>query len=140
MIDPEIYYAVEPSLHVSEFKELLISSGLAASRPVADEERLSKMLSNSSLLLTARANELGNPLVGIARGISDGSWCCYLSELAVSSSMQGRGIGKNLLMEAKRHLGPDVSLILISMPEATKFYEHVGMARIADAFWFKRER
>jgi hypothetical protein len=43
-------------------------------------------------------------------------------------------------MEAKRHLGPEVSLILVSLPEATKVYEHTGMARIEDAFWFKREQ
>ena len=140
MIDPEIHYAVEPRLPVSDFKKLLISSGLGASRPVADEERLSTMLLNSSLLLTARTKEPGNRLVGIARGISDASWCCYLSELAVCSSMQSRGIGKGLLMEEKRFLGPEISLILVSVPEATKFHENTGMAKIADAFWFKRER
>jgi len=60
MIDPEIHYAVEPRLPVSDFKKLLISSGLGASRPVADEERLSTMLLNSFLLLTARTKEPDN--------------------------------------------------------------------------------
>jgi ribosomal protein S18 acetylase RimI-like enzyme len=78
-------------------------------------------------------------LVGIARGLSDFAWCCYLSELAVAASAQGLGIGKGLLDEARRQLGPSVSLILASVPEAAGFYERAGMARLPDAFWYKRE-
>jgi ribosomal protein S18 acetylase RimI-like enzyme len=76
----------------------------------------------------------------VARCITDFAWCCYLSELAVSASAQGLGVGKRLLEEARRQLGPQVALILSSVPEAAGFYERAGMARIPDAFWFRRQQ
>ncbi len=97
------------------------------------------MLSGSNLILTARLDQPDRYLLGLARGITDFSWCCYVSELAVSGSAQRRGVGRGLLDEARRQLGPGVSLILASMPEAVGFYERAGMARISDAFWFRRE-
>jgi len=78
------------------------------------------------------------PLVGVARSITDFSWCCYLSEFAVSSSAQGLGVGKGLIDETRRLIGPRVSLVLASMPESVGFYERIGMPRQADTFWFKR--
>jgi ribosomal protein S18 acetylase RimI-like enzyme len=78
--------------------------------------------------------------VGVARGVTDFSWVCYISELAVSQSAQGLGIGKSLLDEARRQLGPSVAIALISMPDAVGFYERIGMAHMPDAFWFGRER
>ena len=72
--------------------------------------------------------------------MTDFSWVCYLSELAVSASAQKLGIGKGLLDETRRQLGPQVAVALISMPDAVGFYERVGMARQPDAFWFSRER
>jgi ribosomal protein S18 acetylase RimI-like enzyme len=70
--------------------------------------------------------------------MSDGSWCCYLSDLAVSKNAQGLGIGKGLLDEARRLLGPRVSLILVSVPDAVSFYQRVGMTDLPHAFWYKR--
>ena len=84
------------------------------------------MLSAAGLILTARLEQPGYPLVGVARGITDFSWCCYICELAVSASAQGLGIGKGLLDEARRQLGPGVSVMLASVPEAVGFYERVG--------------
>jgi ribosomal protein S18 acetylase RimI-like enzyme len=134
-----ILYAREPTVDVAEFQRVLIESGLGATRPINDEARLKEMLLAADLILTARSEQLGRPLMGIARCITDFVWCCYLSELAVSASAQGLGIGKGLLDEARRQLGPGVSLILASVPEAVGFYERVGMTRIPDAFWYRRE-
>lgn len=137
---PRIRYAREPDLAPGEFRRVLVESGLGATRPVDDEARLTAMLAAADLILTARLDQPGHPLVGVARGITDFAWCCYLSELAVAASAQGLGIGKGLLGEARRQLGPQVSLILASMPDAVGFYERVGMARVADAFWYRREQ
>jgi len=134
-----ILYTREPALEVAEFRRVLVESGLGATRPIGDEARLKEMLSGANLILTARLDEPGQPLVGIARCITDFSWCCYLSELAVSMSAQGLGIGKGLLDEARRQLGPRVSLILASVPDAVGFYERIGMVRLPDAFWYRRE-
>jgi GNAT superfamily N-acetyltransferase len=135
-----VLYAREPALPVDEFRRVLIESGLGALRPIDDEQRLASMLSSADLVLTARLDQPGRPLVGVARCITDFSWCCYLSELAVSKSAQGLGIGKGLLNEARRQLGPTVSIVLASYPDAVAFYARVGMARLPDAFWYRRER
>jgi ribosomal protein S18 acetylase RimI-like enzyme len=135
---PPILYAREPDLDVAEFRRVLVESGLGAIRPVDDGPRLKEMLAAADLILTARMDQHGLPLVGVARCITDFSWCCYLSDLAVSASARGLGIGRGLLDEARRQLGPRVALILASVPEAVGFYERVGMARISDAFWYPR--
>jgi ribosomal protein S18 acetylase RimI-like enzyme len=136
---PRLLYAREQTLDVAEFRRVLVESGLGAIRPVEDEPRLKTMLSGANLILTARLKQSGHPLVGVARCITDFAWCRYLSELAVSVSAQGRGIGKGLLDEARRQLGPSVSLVLASVPEAVGFYERAGMARLPAAFWYRRE-
>ena len=136
---PNVLYASEPSLRVDEFRELLRGSGLAAHRPVDDLDRLGAMLAGANVLISARLDGPGAPLLGVIRAITDHSWCCYVSELAVSRSAQGLGIGKGLLEETRRQLGPLVSVILASVPEAVGFYERIGMPRLLDAFWYQRD-
>ncbi len=133
-----ILYASEPDLDVDEFCRVLLDSGLGATRPTGDRARMQLMLSQADLIATARFDRPDQALVGVARSITDFSWCCYLSELAVSPSAQGMGVGKGLIDETRRLLGPRVSLILASMPESVGFYERIGMPRQPDAFWFKR--
>jgi ribosomal protein S18 acetylase RimI-like enzyme len=135
-----VLYAREHSLDVAEFRRVLVESGLGASRPADDEPRLKAMLSGANLIVTARLEQQGSPLVGVARCMTDFCWNCYLSELAVSKSAQGLGIGKGLLDETRRQLGPTVSLILASVPDAVGFYERIGMPRMPDTFWYRRER
>jgi len=137
---PNILYSQEPDLDVSEFRRVLVESGLGATRPIEDEARLQAMLSGADLIVTARLDCAGTPLVGVARCVTDFAWCCYLSELAVSASAQGLGVGKALLDETRRRLGPTVTLILASVPQAVGFYERAGMARTPDVFWYRRER
>lgn len=134
-----VLYGSEPALEASEFRRVLVESGLGVTRPVDNEERLKAMLSGANLIVTARLDEPGRPLVGVARGIPDFSWSCYLSELAVSASAQRLGIGKGLLDEVRRQLGPRVSVMLASVPEAVGFYERIGMQRMPDTFWYRRQ-
>jgi len=133
---PQVSYNIEPDLAPADFARVLAESGLGAHRPITDDIRLAAMLANASLILTAR---LEGTLIGAARCITDFAWCAYVSELAVCPSAQGLGVGRGLLEHARAQLGPQVSLILISVPEATGFYERAGMERIADAFWYHRE-
>jgi ribosomal protein S18 acetylase RimI-like enzyme len=138
--DVPIFYAREPDLDAAEFRRVLVESGLGAIRPVDDLPRLGRMIEQAGLVVTARRDATDGPLLGVARSVTDFSWCCYLSDLAVSPAAQGLGIGKGLIDETRRQLGPEVMLVLSSVPEAVGFYERIGMARIADAFLFKRER
>lgn len=132
-----VLYAVEPSLDPGEFQRILVDAGLA--RPTDDVARLGEMLKHADLVVTARLDRDGRPLVGVARSITDFTWCCYLSDLAVAKDAQGLGIGKGLLDETRRRIGPRVSLILASLPDAVGFYERIGMPRMPDAYWYKRE-
>jgi len=128
----------EPGLAVVEFRRVLIDSGLGAIRPVDDLERLQCMLSAADVVMTARRGDASRELLGVARCITDFSWCAYLSDLAVSPSAQGLGVGRALLEALRRQLGPQVTLALQSVPAAAGFYERAGMARMADAFCHRR--
>ncbi|TIU65693.1 MAG: GNAT family N-acetyltransferase, partial [Mesorhizobium sp.] len=111
MADPSrVLYASEPRLDVAEFRRVLVDSGLGETRPIDDEARLKTMLDRANLVLTARLDRPDRQLVGVARGVTDFSWVCYISELAVSASAQGLGIGKGLMDEARRQLGPSVAI------------------------------
>jgi len=138
-VPSKILYASEPDLDVAEFRRVLVESTLGEARPVDDAARLKTMLANADLVLTARLDIEGKPLIGVARAITDFSWVCYISDLAVSQSAQGLGIGKGLMDAARRTLGPNVAISLISMPDAAGFYERIGMKRMTDAFWFSRK-
>jgi ribosomal protein S18 acetylase RimI-like enzyme len=63
------------------------------------------MLSEADLVVTARLDQGDRRLVGVARCVTDFAWCCYVSELAVAASAQGRGIGKRLLDETRAKSG-----------------------------------
>jgi len=49
-----IAYAIEPSLSVEEFIDVLRRSTLAERRPVDDHPRIAKMLKHAGLIVTAR--------------------------------------------------------------------------------------
>lgn len=133
---PPLTCTHEPGLDVREFRRVLMDSGLGSIRPVDDLERLQRMLDAADVVLTAR--DASGQLVGVARCITDFSWCAYLSDLAVSASAQGLGAGRALLDGLRDRLGPHVTLTLQSVPAAVGFYEHAGMARMADTFCLRR--
>ncbi|MBZ9745725.1 GNAT family N-acetyltransferase [Mesorhizobium sp. CO1-1-7] len=150
-----VLYARELALGIPEFRRVLVESGLGEVRPVDDEARLKAMLEGANLIVTARLDMArldragldmagfdmrGRPLIGVARCLTDFSWVCYISDLAVSAKAQGLGIGKGLMDEVARQLGPSVAISLISMPDAVRFYERIGMKRVPDAFWISRKR
>lgn len=130
-------FHVGPNVSVEEFRAVLLASGLGAHRPVTEPDRLAAMLANANVIVTAR---LDDELVGIARSVSDLSFCCYLSDLAVSKHVQGRGIGAMLVQETRQHVGPTVSVILSAVPEAVAFYESIDMPPLPNCFWYRRER
>jgi ribosomal protein S18 acetylase RimI-like enzyme len=133
----EILFEIEPGLSVAEFVDVLERSSLAERRPVADLKRIGTMLENADIIVTARA---GGVLVGVARSVTDFSYCCYLSDLAVDRQWQGRGIGTALMARTKtaanEGFGDGVRCILLSAPAAIGFYEKVGLERHPNCFDF----
>ena len=135
--DVEILFTVEPGLSVAEFVDVLERSSLAERRPVSDLKRIGTMLENADIIVTARASGV---LVGVARSVTDFSYCCYLSDLAVDRQWQGRGIGTALMARTKaaatEGFGEGVRCILLSAPAAIGFYEKVGLERHPNCFDF----
>jgi predicted N-acetyltransferase YhbS len=124
-------YRLEPELSPAEFVDVLVRSTLAARRPVDQPEIIAAMLANADIVLTAR---VAGRLVGIARAVSDFSYCTYLSDLAVDVEHQGRGIGRELIRRAHDAAGLRTSLILLAAPNARTYYPHIGM-RPHDSCW-----
>ena len=124
-MDNEIKYSVEDNLDTREFLEVLIDSSLGERRPIDDYARIERMVQNANLIVTARIDE---KLIGVARSISDFTYCTYLSDLAVKSSYQKRGIGKELIRLTKQISEP-AKLILLSAPAAIDYYPKIGMTK-----------
>lgn len=121
-----ITYKINASISAASFIELLNVSGLGERRPVEDRQCMEGMLNNSNLMVTAWDEDL---LVGIARSVTDFSYACYLSDLAVRSEYQRRGIGRQLQRLTQERLGPKCSLILLAAPGAAAYYGHIGFTR-----------
>ncbi|MEO9966882.1 MAG: GNAT family N-acetyltransferase [Reichenbachiella sp.] len=125
-----ITYKIEKDLKVSEFKDVLIRSTLGERRPIESSGRLKKMLGNGNLIATARRNGM---LIGIARSLTDFSFCTYLSDLAVDEAFQGMGIGKELIRLTKL-AAPEARLILHAAPDAAAYYPKIGMRTLAPCY------
>jgi predicted N-acetyltransferase YhbS len=132
-----IEYALEPHLPAEDFEKILVASTLAERRPAGDLERLDKMLRNADLIVTARD---AGKLVGISRAVTDFSYCCYLSDLAVDAAYQRQGIGKRLIEETHRAAGESTTLILVAAPAAETYYPRIGMKHLPGCWSIPRKR
>jgi predicted N-acetyltransferase YhbS len=112
--------------------DLYADSGL--NRP-KDAARIARMYENSNLIVTAWE---GGTLVGVSRALTDFSYCCYLSDLAVRPGYQRRGIGRELIRLTKERIGDEAMLLLLSAPAAMEYYPRVGMEKVDNGFLIKR--
>ena len=122
----------EQDLPVDDFVDILTRSGLAARRPVDDRDRLSTMLRESDLIVTARNRD--GVLVGLSRALTDRAYVSYLSDLAVCRRFQRRGIGQALIQRTHELAGPQTKLVLLSAPAASEYYPHVGFTQHPSAW------
>ena len=106
-------------------------------RPTKDEERIKLMFANSNLVVTAWHEE---KLVGVARSITDWVWSCYLADLAIHSSYQKLGIGKQLVQLTQDKVGDQTMVILLSVPTAFSYYPKIGFDKEDRAFSISRKR
>lgn len=131
----EIEYSFTKIPTSDEVIELYNDSGLP--RPTENRTRISNMLSNSNLIITAWHN---NKLVGVARSITDWVWACYLSDLAVSSNYKNLGIGKELVRLTKEKVGNESMVLLLSVPTAIEFYKKIGFIKQESSFILNRNQ
>lgn len=130
--DDAIVYAIEPSLSTDEFIDVLVRSTLSERRPVDDRGRIAGMLRHADVIVAARTQ--AGLLVGVARTITDFSYCAYLSDLAVDVDFQRGGIGKELIRRSHEAAGLHTTLILLAAPKARDYYPRIGM-QLHDSCW-----
>jgi len=118
-----IAYNANSPLTAAEFIDVLRRSTLAERRPVDDPEAIAGMVANADLTVTAWD---GDRLVGVARSVTDFTYCCYLSDLAVDAAYQRQGIGVELIARTQAQLGPQCKLILLAAPAAADYYPRIG--------------
>ncbi len=132
-----IHYETNRNISVDEFIDVLKRSTLAERRPVDSRERIEKMLQHGNILVTAWDGDL---LVGVSRALSDFSFCCYLSDLAVDEKYQHQGIGKELIRLTHQVAGVnDSTLLLLAAPKAVDYYPKIGMEQFPDCFVIRRK-
>jgi ribosomal protein S18 acetylase RimI-like enzyme len=119
----KISYREGNALDLDRVIELYRASTLGARRPVDERPRMQQMLSAANLVITAWDDA---QLVGIARSLSDFSFCTYVSDLAVHLEYQRLGIGKELLRRTQQ-AGGQATIYLFAAPAAVQYYPHIGM-------------
>lgn len=132
----DINYRNDVKISVDQFIDVLKRSTLAERRPVDDRDRIEKMLQHGNILITAWKDEL---LIGVSRALSDFSFCCYLSDLAVDEAFQKQGIGKELIRLTHEAAGENAMLILLAAPKAVEYYPKIGMEQFKDCFIIRRK-
>jgi GNAT superfamily N-acetyltransferase len=106
-------------------------------RPTGDMVRIAEMFANSDLVVTAWDR---TKLVGISRSITDFRWSCYLADLAVDPAYQKHGIGRRLVQKTGEALGPEVMILLLSVPGAMEYYPKIGFENLDNAFMIQRAK
>jgi hypothetical protein len=79
MTMPTLHYRTGYLPPVADIIRVFEESGIV--RPTHDVARIEKMFAHANLVVTAWE---GETLVGVCRALTDFSYCCYLSDLAVN--------------------------------------------------------
>ena len=133
-----ITYTTEEDLDPAEFIDILVRSGLAERRPVDQPNIIRGMVEFASLMICARNGD--GLLVGVSRAITDFSYCCYLSDLAVDKDSQGRGIGRELIRRTHSSAGgvDTVTMTLLSAPDVMDYYPNAGLDKLDNCYGLRR--
>ena len=132
-----VTWNIENDLGTDEFIDVLLRSGLAARRPVDERERVAAMLENSNLIVTARNRD--GLLIGVSRCMTDYSYCCYCSDLAVDRKWQGEGMGRELVRRSREAAGAGATFILLSAPGIEDYYLHTGFEKLETCYGIRRK-
>ena len=130
-----ITYRNNKDVKLEDVIRVFRNSGIT--RPTDQPKRIQDMIRYSDILLTAW---LGDRMIGVARALTDWSFCCYLSDLAVDKDVQKSGIGRELIARVREEIGEGVSLILLAAPSAMEYYPKVGFEKIENGFVINRKK
>ncbi|WP_342415426.1 GNAT family N-acetyltransferase [Paenibacillus sp. FSL R10-2782] len=106
-------------------------------RPIDQPERIELMINHADVLLSAWC---GDKMIGVARALTDWSFCCYLSDLAIDQDYQKCGVGRKLISKVQEEIGKEVTLILLAAPSAMTYYPKVGFDKINNGFMIKGKK
>ncbi len=132
-----IHYNPTTPLSPATFIDLLRRSTLGERRPIDDADTIAGMVANADLTVTAWD---GDTLVGVARSVTDFTYCCYLSDLAVDAAYQRQGIGVELIARTQAQLGPRCKIILLAAPAAADYYGHIGFEHLPRCWVLDRQQ
>jgi len=104
-------------------------------RPVEDLSHIERMFAGSNVIWAAWD---ADKLVGVLRGLTDGTYNGYVCDLAVHPEYQGRNIGRELLKRMQA-MNPAVQLILQASAIAKQYYEHIGWQKIENGWVLPRQ-
>ena len=97
-----------------------------------EPEILEKAIKNSLEVLTLWDGEI---LVGLARTVGDGAIICYLQDILILNSYQGKGLGTRLLGEVLHDNDHIRQFILLTEDthKNRKFYKKLGLELVESA-------
>ena len=101
-------------------------------------ERIATLLEKASISLTARDEE--GCLIGVCLGITDFAYWLFITDLGVTRTWTGKGVGRALVRELHRIAGGEKNIIMYTCANenAVGFYEKLGMKRPDDVFMLNR--
>lgn len=129
-----IQYRDDAQITAAEAIDLYVRSTLGERRPIHSKDTFEAMLKNANLTITAWDQ---GKLIGIARSLTDFAYVNYLADLAVDQQYQRMGIGKKLIAETQKRLGPNCMIVLLAAPKANDYYEHIGFEHNPRAWTLK---
>lgn len=130
-----IDYRLHTPIPATDIVRIFDASGIK--RPTGDLSRIARMFANANLVVSAWS---GEQLVGVCRALTDFSYCCYLSDLAVDRAFQHQGIGRELMARVQAAVGDEVSIVLLSAPGAMDYYPRLGFEKLDNGFVLRRQR
>jgi predicted N-acetyltransferase YhbS len=129
-----IEYRDDAKVTAEEAIDLYIRSTLGERRPIDNKETFEAMLKNANLTITAWDQ---GKLIGISRSLTDFAYVTYLADLAVDQEYQRMGIGKELIAQTQKRLGPSCMIVLLAAPKANEYYGHIGFEHNPRAWTLK---
>ena len=132
-MDNIISYHINKPLKFNEYNDFLKRTDLGSQYPKENfKKRISKLLENCSLSITARNKN--NLLIGVCFGLTDFSYFLFLTDLGVDRNYTNKGIGNKLVHLAQIEAGgeDDISVVLLSNENAKEFYKKCGYRTDSD--------
>jgi GNAT superfamily N-acetyltransferase len=129
-----ITYKTNTPLDIAQIAATFIAAGIR--RPADDLPRIDSMFQHADIVISAWD---ADQLIGLCRALTDYSYCCYLSDLAVVRDYQRQGIGEKMVEILRNALGPQVSIILLASDEAMDYYPKLGFLPATNAYVIKRQ-